>query len=49
VAAGVDPAKAADLVRYTEFPDEAYSLPDYHAVVGPTYETRPILHWLLRQ
>jgi predicted peptidase len=49
VAAGADPAEAADLVRFTEFPDEAYSLPDYHAVVGPTYETRSILHWLLDQ
>ncbi|MEU6786773.1 hypothetical protein ABZ912_46910 [Nonomuraea angiospora] len=49
IAAGVDPAKAAGLVRFTEFPDKAYSQPDYHAVVGPTYETRPILHWLLEQ
>jgi predicted peptidase len=49
VAAGVDQAAAAELVRYTEFPDGAYSLPDYHAVVGPAYETRSILHWLLRQ
>jgi predicted peptidase len=45
-AAGIDPA---DLVRYTEFGDQAYSQPDYHAVVGPTYETRSILHWLLEQ
>ncbi|MFB4285651.1 dienelactone hydrolase family protein [Nonomuraea sp. MTCD27] len=49
VAAGVDPAEVAGLVHYTEFPNEAYSQPDYHAVVGPTYETRPILHWLLGQ
>ncbi|HEU5157336.1 MAG TPA: dienelactone hydrolase family protein [Streptosporangiaceae bacterium] len=49
VAAGVAPAQAADLVRFTEFPDEAYSQPDYHAVVGPAYETRSIPHWLLEQ
>jgi predicted peptidase len=49
VAAGVDPAEAEDLIRYTEFPDEAYSLPDYHAVVGPTYEDGSILRWLLER
>jgi predicted peptidase len=49
IAAGVDPAETADLIRYTEFPDDAFSLPDYHAVVGPAYETRTILRWLLRQ
>jgi len=49
VAAGLDPAAAADLVRYTEFPPEAYAVPDYHAVVGPTYETQSILAWLLAQ
>jgi predicted peptidase len=49
VAAGVDPAKAANLVRYTEFGDDAYSEPDYHAVMGPTYEDTAILRWLLAQ
>lgn len=47
VAAGVDPARAASLVRFTEFGDQAYSQPDYHAVVGPTYEDSSILRWLL--
>jgi hypothetical protein len=28
---------------------EAYGLPDYHAVVGPAYETQSIVRWLLRQ
>jgi predicted peptidase len=49
VAAGVDPAEAEDLIRFTEYPDEAYSLPDYHAVVGPTYEDGSALRWLLDQ
>ncbi|MFF4624187.1 hypothetical protein [Nonomuraea jabiensis] len=37
------------LVRFTEFPDQAYSRPDHHAAVGPAHETRPIRHWLLEQ
>jgi predicted peptidase len=49
VAAGVDPAAAQDLIRFTEYPNEAYSLPDYHAVVGPTYEDGSALRWLLDQ
>ncbi|MEO3819785.1 hypothetical protein [Plantactinospora sp. B24E8] len=47
VAAGVDPARLDELIRYTEFPDEAFAEPDYHAVVGPTYEDPSILRWLL--
>jgi predicted peptidase len=49
VAAGVDPTAAEDLIRFVEYPDEAYSIPDYHAVVGPTYEDGTALRWLLDQ
>jgi len=49
VAAGMDAAQAEDLVRFTEYPNEAYGLPDYHAVVGPVYEDPSILGWLLQQ
>lgn len=49
VNAGVDPVRADNLIRYTEFGDSAYSEPDYHAVMGPTYEDKPILRWLLHQ
>jgi predicted peptidase len=49
VAAGVAPAAAAHLIRYTEFGDDAYSEPDYHAVMGPTYQDTAILRWLLAQ
>lgn len=49
VAAGVDAAKAETLIRYTEFGNDAYSEPDYHAVMGPTYEATAILRWLLHQ
>jgi predicted peptidase len=49
VAAGADPAESENLIRYTEYPDNAYSQPDYHAVVGPTYEDTPILRWLLQR
>ncbi|MEV8116861.1 hypothetical protein AB0O69_18535 [Streptomyces xiamenensis] len=48
-AAGVDPGRAEDLVRYTEYGNEAFSEPDYHAAFGPTYEDASILGWLLRQ
>lgn len=47
VAAGVDPAQAEQLVRYTEYGNEAFSEPDYHAAYGPTYEDESILQWLL--
>ncbi|HYQ64846.1 PHB depolymerase family esterase [Actinophytocola sp.] len=46
-AAGVGSDKAADLVRYTEFGNDAFSEPDYHAAFGPTYENRSILRWLV--
>ena len=34
---------------YTEYEDVAFSLPDYHAAFGPTYEDSSILQWLLSQ
>jgi predicted peptidase len=46
-AAGVSPEKATNLVRYTEFGDDAFTEPDYHAAFGPTYENRSILRWLV--
>ncbi|RIQ19588.1 PHB depolymerase family esterase [Jiangella rhizosphaerae] len=49
VAAGVDPTEAAELIRYTEYGNEAFSEPDYHAAYGPTYEDASILRWLLAQ
>lgn len=48
-AAGADPAEAEDLVRYTEYEDDAFSEPDHHAAFGPTYEDQSILQWLLSQ
>jgi predicted peptidase len=45
-AAGAD---APNLVRYTEFTDDAFSEPDYHAAFGPTYEDTSILRWLAAQ
>jgi predicted peptidase len=47
VAAGASPEKAADLVRYTEYGNDAFSEPDYHAAFGPTYEDQSILRWLV--
>ncbi|MGP3962990.1 hypothetical protein ACTWPT_44070 [Nonomuraea sp. 3N208] len=35
------------LLRYTEYEDTAFSLPDYHAAYGPAYEDGSILRWLL--
>lgn len=46
-AAGVSPEQATDLVRYTEFGNEAFTEPDYHAAFGPTYEDQSILRWLI--
>jgi len=48
-ARGLDEAAIARLVHWTEFGDEWYSMPDYHAVNGPTYEDESILQWLLAQ
>ncbi|GAA3732784.1 prolyl oligopeptidase family serine peptidase [Plantactinospora mayteni] len=46
---GKTPEQTADLVRYIEYEDNAFSLPDYHAAFGPTYEDSGILRWLLAQ
>ncbi|MFI7604511.1 hypothetical protein ACIBTV_05245 [Micromonospora sp. NPDC049366] len=46
-AAGRTPQQIAELVRYTEYGNEAFSQPDYHAAYGPTYEDGAILRWLL--
>lgn len=47
VAAGVSPDRAARLVRYTEFGNDAFTEPDYHAAFGPTYEDHSIPQWLI--
>lgn len=49
VAGGLSPSEAEGLVRYTEYGNEAFSQPDYHAAYGPTYEDSSILQWLLAQ
>jgi predicted peptidase len=49
VAAGVDPLEVEDLVRYTEYGDEAFAQPDRHLAAAPTYEDETILQWLLEQ
>ncbi|MEV6816010.1 hypothetical protein [Micromonospora sp. NPDC051296] len=48
-ARGKTPQQIADLLHYTEYGNEAFSLPDYHAAYGPTYEDSSILQWLLAQ
>ncbi|MFF0717902.1 hypothetical protein [Micromonospora sp. NPDC003816] len=48
-AQGKTPAQIAKLLHYTEYGNDAFSLPDYHAAYGPTYEDRNILQWLLAQ
>ncbi|AEB45002.1 phospholipase/carboxylesterase [Micromonospora maris] len=48
-AQGTSPERTAELLRYTEYGNEAFSLPDYHAAYGPTYEDSSILRWLLAQ
>ncbi|MFY1702784.1 hypothetical protein ACN28G_13725 [Micromonospora sp. WMMA1923] len=48
-AEGRTPAQIDTLLRYTEYGNEAFTLPDYHAAYGPTYADRGILRWLLAQ
>ncbi|MFB4285652.1 hypothetical protein ACBJ59_61070 [Nonomuraea sp. MTCD27] len=49
IARGKTPEQIENLVHYTEYEDAAFSLPDYHAAYGPTYEDTSILTWLLSQ
>ena len=46
-AAGAEDAD--DLVRFTEYADDAFTYPDYHAATGPTYSDSSILQWVLAQ
>jgi predicted peptidase len=46
-ARGKTPEQIGALLHYTEYEDSAFSLPDYHAAYGPTYEDGAILRWLL--
>ncbi|WP_062353270.1 hypothetical protein [Herbidospora yilanensis] len=50
-ARGKTPQQIDTLLKYTEYEDAAFSLPDYHAAYGPTYEegNGSILRWLLSQ
>jgi predicted peptidase len=48
-ARGKTPEQVAALFRHTEYEDAAFSLPDFHAAFGPTYEDRSILRWVLSQ
>jgi predicted peptidase len=48
-ARGKTPEQVDVLFRYTEYEDAAFSLPDYHAAFGPTYEDSSILQWVLSQ
>lgn len=44
---GKTPEQIDNLLRYTEYEDTAFTLPDYHAAFGPTYEDSSIVRWLL--
>ncbi|WP_203928256.1 hypothetical protein [Virgisporangium ochraceum] len=46
-ARGKTPEQIGTLLHYTEYEDAAFSLPDYHAAYGPTYEDGAALRWLL--
>jgi predicted peptidase len=48
-ARGKSPEEISRLLHYTEYENAAFSLPDYHAAFGPTYEDPAILEWLLDQ
>ena len=46
-AAGVNDVEA--LVRFTEYADDDFTYPDYHAATGPTYSDSSFLQWVLAQ
>lgn len=48
-ALGKTSAEIQALLRYTEYGDEAFGLPDRHLAAAPTYEDASILQWLLDQ
>jgi predicted peptidase len=48
-ARGLSPERIGELVRWTEYADDAFSLPDRHLAAAPTYEDSSILQWLLAQ
>jgi len=48
-ARGKTPEQIADLLHYVEYEDASFTLPDYHAAYGPTYEDGAALRWLLGQ
>ncbi|SFK20532.1 hypothetical protein [Cellulomonas sp. KH9] len=48
-ALGRTEARIAELVRWTEYGDEAFTLPDHHLASAPTYEDPATLQWLLAQ
>jgi predicted peptidase len=46
---GTPPQQVDDLLKYVEYEDSAFSIPDYHAAFGPTYEDSSILQWVLNK
>ncbi|WP_371400645.1 hypothetical protein OHA10_21945 [Kribbella sp. NBC_00662] len=46
---GKPPKQVEDLLKYVEYEDPAFSIPDYHAAFGPTYEDSSILQWVLNK
>ena len=46
---GLSEERIAELALWTEYGDEAFSLPDYHLASAPTYEDSATLQWLLAQ
>lgn len=48
-ARGFTDAAIADLVRWTEYGDEAFTLPDRHLAAAPTLEDPTTMQWLLDQ
>lgn len=48
-AAGLSESAIGNLIKFTEWQNDAFSIPDYHASYGPTYEDETILQWLLAQ
>ncbi|MDG4819273.1 PHB depolymerase family esterase [Micromonospora sp. WMMD956] len=48
-ADGKTPQQIDALLRYTEYGNDAFTQPDYHAAFGPTYADQGILRWLLAQ
>lgn len=49
LATGLASDEVNELVRFTEFGDTAFAIPDYHAATGPVFSDAEIPSWIMSQ